>query len=216
MKARAALAALAAFAALVAPPARAQAAPMLTPETTFPPGLGVLRQDDIQMVLRTPTLEIRFLPIDPRTGNLLAPDAYQSFRTLLVENRARIDSVARIRGASQPGVAFVTFFGLAPGAFYDSEVLVLVIRNRVVRPTGLVPYTPGFLEQRLEPRQSRSAFIIYEEAIPVLEPFQLQYQAQYTADWQSKLSRINAERQRVALRAAKSPTRDSMAAPAPR
>ncbi|MCU0620994.1 MAG: hypothetical protein MUC69_05770 [Gemmatimonadales bacterium] len=205
---------LALLACLAAPAARAQNAPLLTPEASIPPGFGTLRQDDIQLVLRTPTLEIRFLPIDPRTGNLLAPDAYTSFRKLFLENRSRIDSVARMRGASQPGVAFVTFFGLAPGAFYDSEVLTLVIRNRLVRPTGLVPYTPGFLEQRLAPRESKSAFIVYEEAIPVLEPFQLQYQAQFTSDWTGKLSRINAERQRVALRAAKAPARDTLV-PAP-
>jgi hypothetical protein len=45
----------------------------------------------------------------------------------------------------------------------------------------------------------------------VLEPFQLQYQAQFTSDWTGKLSRINAERQRVALRAAKAPARDTLA-----
>jgi hypothetical protein len=193
---------LLALAALGAAPAAAQS-PLLTPETVVPPGYGTLRQDDIQAVIRTPTLEIRFLPIDLRTGNLLSPDGYNSFRKLVQDNRARIDSVAKSRGISQPGIAFVSFFGLAPGAFYDAEVVNLVVRNRLIRPIGLVPYTPGFMEQRLEPRDLRSAFYLYDEAIPVLEPFQVQYQNQYTAEWEGKLSRINAERQRAALRAQK-------------
>ena len=78
----------------------------------------------------------------------------------------------------------------------------------------IVPYTAGFMEQRLDPREMQSAFYLFEEAIPVLEPFQLQYQNQYLADWEAKLSRINGERQRVALRAAKAGALDTTVKPA--
>ena len=195
-------------------PCRLVAFPTRVPETVVPPGFGTLRQDDIQLTLRLGTIEIRFLPLDPRSGNLLANDAYTSFRKLVLDNRARIDSVARSRGISQPGLAYVSFFGLAPGAFYDAEALALVVRNRLLRPMGIVPYSPGFLEQRLDPREVRSAFYLYEEPIPVLEPFNLQYQNQYLADWSAKLSRINEERQRVALRASKAGAMDSAVRPA--
>jgi hypothetical protein len=204
---------VAAVLAVTGVPLAAQA-PVVSRDVAVPPGYGSLRQDDIQLTLRTPTLEIRFLPLDPRTGNLLANDAYTSFRKLLLDNRARIDEVARSKGISQPGVVYVSFFGLAPGASFDAEVLAIVVRNRLLRPLGIVPYTPGFLEQRLDARQSKSAFYLYEEAVPVLEPFQLQYQNQYTADWDPKLSRINGERQRVALRAAKAGAMDSTVKPA--
>lgn len=185
--------------------------PVISPDVATPPGFGTLRQDDIQMTLRLATLEIRFMPLDPRSGNLLAPDAYNSFKKLLLDNRARIDSLARARGISQPGIVFVSFFGVAPGAFYDAEALAITVRNRLLRPLGIVPYSPGFMEQRLDPREMRSAFYLYEEAIPVLEPFSLVYQNQYTAEWLSKLSRINGERQRVALRAAKAGALDTTA-----
>jgi hypothetical protein len=188
--------------------------PVLSPDAATPPGFGTLRQDDIQMTLRLPTLEIRFMPLDPRSGNLLAPDAYNSFRKLFLDNRARIDSVARARGISQPGIVFVSFFGVSPGAFYDAEALLITVRNRFLRPLGIVPYSPGFLEQRLEPREMRSAFYLYEEAIPVLEPFSLVYQNQYQAEWLGKLSRINGERQRVALRASKAGALDTLPKPA--
>jgi hypothetical protein len=199
--------------ALAAAPLAAQA-PLLSPDAATPPGFGTLKQDDIQMTLKLATVEIRFMPLDPRSGNLLAPDAYTSFRKLLLDNRARIDSVARTRGISQPGIVFVSFFGLAPGAFYDAESLAIIVRNRLLRPLGIVPYTPGFMEQRLDPRQMKSAFYLYEEAIPVLEPFSLQYQNQYTAEWAGKLSRINGERQRVALRASTAGAMDTAVKPA--
>lgn len=204
---------VAAALAFAAAPLVAQS-PLISPDMVVPPGYGTLKQDDIQLTVRTATLEIRFMPLDPRTGNLLANDAYVSFRQLLVNNRTRIDSVARLRGISQPGIAYVTYFGLAPGAFYDAEVLAIVVRNRLLRPIGIVPYSSGFLEQRLDPRESKSAFYLYEEAIPVLEPFSIQYQNQYTSDWEGKLSRINSERQRVALRATKAGALDSAVKPA--
>jgi hypothetical protein len=199
--------------ALAAAPLAAQA-PVMSPDVATPPGFGTLKQDDIQMTLKLSTIEIRFMPLDPRSGNLLAPDAYTSFRKLLFDNRGRIDSLARSRGISQPGIVFVSFFGLAPGAFYDAESLAIIVRNRLLRPLGIVPYTPGFMEQRLDPRQMKSAFYLYEEAIPVLEPFSLQYQNQYTAEWATKLSRINGERQRVALRASTAGAMDTAVKPA--
>jgi hypothetical protein len=205
---------IAAALALAAVPPLVAQAPLMSPDMIVPPGFGSLRQDDIQLTFRTSTLEIRFLPLDPRTGNLLANDAYQSFKQLLLNNRARIDSVARLRGISQPGIAYVSFFGLAPGAFYDAESLALTVRSRLFRPMGVVPYTPGFLEQRLDPREVKSAFYLFEEAIPVLEPFEVQYQNQFTGQWQDKLSKINGERQRVALRATKAGAMDSAVKPA--
>ena len=206
---------LALLALATLPPGRLAAQnPIVNPDMVVPPGYGSLRQDDIQMSLRLATIEIRFLPLDPRTGNLLANDAYQSSRKLLLDNRGRIDSVARARGISRPGIAYVSFFGVAPSAFFDAEALAIVVRNRLLRPLGIVPYTSGFLEQRLEPRDVKSAFYLFEEPIPVLEPFQLQYQNQYQAEWESKLSRINGERQRVALRAAKGGAIDSAVSPA--
>jgi hypothetical protein len=211
MSLRAAVAVIAC--ALGAAPLAAQT-PVISPDKATPPGFGTLRQDDIQMTLRLATIEIRFMPLDPRSGNLLAPDAYNSFKKLLLDNRARIDSLARARGISQPGIVFVSFFGLAPGAFYDAESLAITVRNRLLRPLGIVPYSPGFMEQRLDPREMKSAFYLYEEAIPVLEPFTLVYQNQYQAEWLSKISRINGERQRVALRASKAGAKDTIAIPA--
>lgn len=179
--------------------------PLPAAEQTVPPGYGSLRQDDLILKLRTPALEIRFMPLDSRVGNLLGTDAFQSLSGLVDQNRSRIDSVARERGVSRPGVAFVSFFGIQNGAFFDSDVIAILFRGRLLRPIGTVPYTPQFSGGRLEPRQLVSAFYLFEEQIPVLEPFTVQYYAS-TADWGSKLSLINRERQKVLARAYRAPT----------
>ncbi len=181
-------------------PARAQ---QDAPGAVIPPGFGTLRQSDLQLTLSTDQLEVRFLPLDPRVFNLLAPDAYQSLSALLEGRRAQIDSVARSVGVSQPGIALVSFFGLQANANYDAEVLTMVVRNRLIRPIGIVPYSPGFMEQRLEVRQQRTAFYLFEEEIPVFEPFSIQYYAASSEDWGRRLPVIDRERQRVSLRAAK-------------
>ena len=40
---------------------------VISPDVATPPGFGTLRQDDIQMTLRLATIEIRFMPLDPRS-----------------------------------------------------------------------------------------------------------------------------------------------------
>lgn len=169
---------------------------------SLPPGLGSLRQDNLTIRLRTDALEIRFLPLDPRILKLLSPDAYASLTGLIQSQRQAIDSVARLQGVSRPGLALVSFYGVQPNANFDADVLNLSIRNRLVRPAGIVPYTPGFTEQRLDVRQLASAIYLFDEPIPVFEPFELQYYQQISNDWEGRLSMIDRERQRVALRAA--------------
>lgn len=191
------LSALTAFSAL-----SAQVTPLPPAEQVVPPGFGSLKSDDLTLRLRTGAFEIRFLPLDTRVVNLLANDAFAALSQLVDQNRARIDSVARDRGVSRPGLAFVSFYGLQAGANFDAAVLTISSRGRLLRPIGIVPYTPQFSEGRLDPRQLASAFYLFDEQIPVLEPFQLQYYAAL-ADWGSRLSSINSERQRVAARAYK-------------
>lgn len=210
------LTALAALTVLSALPAHSQSNPLPAAEQVVPPGFGSLGQDDLTLKLRTPTLEVRFLPLDTRVSNLLANDAYKSLSQLVERNRPKIDSVARDRGVSRPGIAFVSFYGIQAGAFFDASVLAILFRGRLLRPIGIVSYTPQFSEGRLEPRQLVSAFYLFEEQIPVLEPFQIQYYNS-VADWGGRLSTINSERQRVAMRAYRAPVpHDSAPRPAPR
>ena len=176
-------------------------------EQVLPPGFGTLKQEDLQIALATTSLEIRFTPMDPRVINLLAPDAYTAMAALVTNNRPRIDSAARANAVSRPGIAFVQFFGLQPGANFDAQGLVLVFRGRLLRPIAIIPYSQKFTDGRLEPRQLVTAFYLFEEQIPVLEPFSLQYYQQGSTEWSSnRVAKLNNERQRVLLRSSKGTT----------
>ena len=58
-----------------------------------------------------------------------------------------------------------------PGARYDPQNLTLLVRNRVYRPLGIVPFTPRFTSQQLEVREQVSAIYLFEESIPVTDDF---------------------------------------------
>jgi hypothetical protein len=109
----------------------------------------------------------------------------------------------------------VSFFGIQSGAFFDADVLAILFRGRLLRPIGIVPYTPQFSGGRLEPRQLVSAFYLFEEQVPVLETFAIQYYGS-TADWGGRLPLINRERQKVLARAYRAPTEIEAPASAPR
>jgi hypothetical protein len=204
------------LAALSAAPALARAQGLPSSEQNVPPGFGTFKQEDLQIALATPSIEIRFMPLDPRVINLLSPDAYQAISVLFKNNRPRIDSAAHANAISRPGVAFVSFYGLAPGASYDATTLSITVHGRLLRSLAIIPYTPNFTNGRLEPRQLVSAFYVFEEQIPVLEPFTLQYQNQFSTEWTSnRVANINLERQRAMLRASKGSSTVSDVPPTP-
>lgn len=191
----------------VSHPGHSHAQNLPSSEQVVPPGFGTLKQEDLQIAVTNTVIEIRFTPLDPRVINLLAPDAYQAMAALVKSNRPRIDSAARYNAVSRPGIAYVQFYGLQPGANFDAQSLVLVFRGRLLRPIAILPYSPNFNDGRLEPRQQVTAFYLFEEQIPVLEPFSLQYYQQFSTEWTSnRVSKINTERQSALLRSSKGTT----------
>lgn len=166
----------------------------------LPPGYGSLSQDDLSLRMQNDELEIRFIPLSPRILPLLARDAYQSFRSLVENNRRGIDSVAARAGVSQPGLALVSFFGRRPDVRFDPQTLTLLVRNRIFRPLGLLPLTPRFTSQQLGVRDQVSAIYLFEEDLPVDDSFTLSYGALNSEDWQNKQQVLNRERARVAAR----------------
>jgi hypothetical protein len=166
----------------------------------LPPGYGSLTQDDLSLRMQNDELEIRFIPLSPRILPLLARDAYQSFRSLVENNRRGIDSVAARAGVSQPGLALVSFFGRRPDVRFDPQTLTLLVRNRIFRPLGLLPLTPRFTSQQLGVRDQVSAIYLFEEDLPVDDSFTLSYGALNSEDWQNKQQLLNRERARVAAR----------------
>lgn len=188
--------------------APAQSPPPLPADTVgalVAAGLGQLNQDVITLRLRLPTLEIRFTPLDERVTRLLAKDGYQSLTQLRVRNQAALDSVISRQALRRPGLVLVSFFGLAPNTSFDPALLMLDSRNRILRPVGFVPLSPSFSAQRLNARDQAMGIVLYEDPIPVTEPFTLTYLDASTDDWQQRLTRFDRERARIQAKATQSP-----------
>lgn len=184
---------------LAAAPACAQGQGALDPLP--PPGFGSLKQSDLALRARNDELEVRLVPLDQRVTRLLARDAYHSLESLIHSRRASIDSVARLYGLSAPGLALVTFFGGREGARFDPSTLTLGIRNRDLRPSGIVPLSPRFTSQQLGVREQVSAIFLFEELFPVTDDFNFAYQGLVSDSWEDKQRLLDRERGRVAARA---------------
>lgn len=161
------------------------------------PGLGQLNQDVITLRLSSGTLEVRIVPLEERLIRLLAPDAYQSLHLLLQSQRKRIDSIAAARGVREPGVALVSFYGLAPATRFDPAVLSISLRNQQYRPIGTVPLSPTFSNQQLDVREQASGLFVYERQLPTQEPFTVRYLDSTNDDWERRLTRLDSERARI-------------------
>jgi hypothetical protein len=170
-----------------------------------PRGFGSLRQTDLELRLRTDEIELRFVPLDERVLRLIGNDAYQSLVGLIATRRGQIDDIASQYGVSRPGLALVSFFGQRPGARFDPNVVSLVIRNQIVRPIGVVPLSPQFASQQLDVRGAASGILVFDQEIPVTEPFSVSYGGLTNNDWERRLVTLDRERQRVAGRARGAP-----------
>lgn len=165
-----------------------------------PIGYGTLKQDDLAIRLRSENLEVRFVPLDERVIRLLAPDAYGSLRGLVASRQAAIDSVGRLSGVSEPGLALVSFYGQQAGVRFDPQLVTIGVRGRVLQPIGIIPLNPTFSSQQLNVRQQASALYLFEEKVPVTESFQVSYGALTSDDWGNRLVQLERERGRVAAR----------------
>ena len=166
-----------------------------------PPGYGSLKQDNISLRISTSEIEVRFMPLDERLIRLLAPDAYASLHGLVVSRKAAIDEAARQDNLTQPGLVLVSFFALRPAARFDPDLVNISYRSQFERPAAIVPYTGNFSSRQLDVRQQASAIYLFDEPLPVFEPFEVVYGGSKAAWDDAVLRRIGVERSRVQARA---------------
>jgi hypothetical protein len=168
---------------------------------TLPPGgFGSLTQNDVALRIRTPDVEVRFVPLDARVTRLLARDSWESLRSVVESKRSAIDSVANTAGVARPGLALVTFFGQRVNARFDPQTLTVSARSREFRPLGIVPFSGRFTSQQLNVREQVSGIYLFEEDLPVNDSFTVLYAGQASDDWQGKQRSLDRERARVASR----------------
>lgn len=163
----------------------------------LPIGQGRLNQDVLTLRVGTGSLDIRFVPLEEGVLRLLSPDGYRALSNLVAEQRAALDSIGTVRGLRQPGLALVTFYGLAPNTRFDPQLLTVSLRNQLYRPVGILPLSPAFSNQQLDVRGQATAIFVFERPLPVLEPFTISYLTSSSSEWERKLSRLNTERARI-------------------
>jgi hypothetical protein len=166
-----------------------------------PPGHGQLRQDVITLSLRSGSLELRFTPLDERVTRLLSSDAYQSLQVLLTRQAGAIDSTVSRLGIRTPGLALVSFYGLAPNTRFDPQLVTLTVRNQQFQPAAVLPISTSFSSQQLDTRDQATGLIIFDQPIPVTEPFDLDYLDASSSDWARRLNRFDRERARIRAKA---------------
>jgi len=189
-----------------APPGTAAAPPGRissdsTAATAIPAGLGTLRQDDISIVLQPQGVRVTAIPLDESVIRTLAPDSYRSLRALLESRRQEIARRASMHGIREPRVWYVLFYGLAPDARFVPTDFTVSSGGRDYRPFDVVPISPGFGTQRLQPRETQKGLLLFDEGLDVSQPVIVTMGAERNPDWDGILRKIDAERAAIRARA---------------
>jgi hypothetical protein len=173
----------------------------LTAQDTLPTGYGTLKRDDIVVRFATDQLEIQVLPLDEQVIRLLLPDTYRSLTDLIKTKHAALDDAAQRAGVQHPSLVMVSFYGLVPQARFVPEDINLTSRGRIFRPVGIVPLSPSWNSQQLDPRQQAVALYLFEDGIGFREALTVTYQGLSNDSWsQGALRALERERARVLAR----------------
>ena len=172
----------------------------------IPAGYGTLKQDEIAITLQQGGVRITAIPLDETVIRTLAPDSYRTLHTTVENRRQQIMQRATIRGVREPRVWYITFTGLAPDARFIPTDVTVTSGGREFRPIDVIALTPGFSEQRVQPRETQRGLLVFDEALDVTQSITVIVGSERNTDWSndrsdSILSRIEAERAQVRARA---------------
>lgn len=182
-----------------------------TAANLIPPGFGTLHQDDISIVLQPENVRVSALPLDESVIRTLSPDSYRTLRAMVEDKRQQILQRAQIRGVHDPRVWYVRFYGLAPNARFVPTDMTITSGGRDYRPFDVIPITPGFGEQRLQPRETQAGLLLFDEGVDVDQPLVVTMGAERNMDWSNDpttaaiLSKIETERSSIRARAGAQP-----------
>jgi hypothetical protein len=187
-----------------APPAE-EAAPSTTQGRTTqelpPPGYGTLRQDDFTVPLNWSVVQIKVTPLDESVIRLAAPDTYQRLHGLVRSRAERIRQTAENEGLrGDPKVFLVSFFTRDYQVQFEPTSLQLQSQGIIFFPRGILPLTPDWGRQQLKQEETQSALYLFDPAIDLEVPFEVQYLEVRSFAWGAIIGRLQAERGRVVSR----------------
>lgn len=174
--------------------------------TLVPPGLGTVKQDSISIVLQPEGVRVSAIPLDESVIRVLASDSYRYLHATLESRRQQIIQRASMRGIRDPSIWYVRFFGLAPDARFVPTDFTVTSGGREYRPFDMIPLTPGFGTQRLQPREQQAALLLFEEGLDDSQPLVVTMGSERNTDWETILLKtIDPERAAIRARAASHP-----------
>jgi hypothetical protein len=177
-----------------------------TSSALIPAGLGTVRQDSISIMLQPEGVRVTAIPLDETVIRVLAPDSYRSLHAVLESKRQQVMQRATVRGIREPQVWYVRFYGLAPDARFVPTDFTVTSGGREYRPFDVIPLTPGFGTQRLQPRELQAALLLFEDGLDVSQTLVVTMGSQRNTDWETILLRtIDPERAAIRARAASRP-----------
>lgn len=185
---------LAAFLAACALPAEMADPGAAAPGVLPPPGFGTLRQNEVSIRLRSGDLQLMVTPLDESVTRMTAPDTYRRLASMATTHGERA-------GAPAASLFLVSFYSEQADARFVPEEVQLVARGVRVRPTAVVPVTPGWGERRLAQRATEMAVYGFMGAIDLESEITLAYGLEQSNAWATILPRIQAERARAHARA---------------
>jgi hypothetical protein len=177
-----------------------------TSSALVPAGFGTLKQDEIAIVLQPSGVRVTVIPLDESVIRALAPDSYRSLHNTLESKRQQVLQRAASHNLRDPRVWYVTFTGLVPDARFVPTDITVTSGGRDYRPLEVLGLSPGFAEQRLQPRQTEKGLLIFDEALDVTQPITVTIGSERNTDWSndrsdSILSKIESERAQIRARA---------------
>jgi hypothetical protein len=181
-----------------------------TTSTLVPPGFGTLRQDDISIVLEGDGFRVSVLPLDESVIRLLAPDSYRGLRSTVESKRQLVRQRAGVRGIRDPRIWQVRFFGRAADARFVPTDITVTSGGREYRAVDVIGVSPGFSEQRLQPRETQTGLLVFEDGLDVSQPVVVSMGTARNTDWGwdppvAILKTLDTERASVRTRAAGRP-----------
>jgi hypothetical protein len=178
-----------------------------TSTTLIPAGFGTLKQDDIAIVLEPNGVHVTAIPLDEPVIRTLAPDSYRALEARLDSKRTQVAQRAAMHGVRTPRVWYVVFSGLTADARFVPTDITVTSGGRDFRPFDVIPLSAGFGEQRLQPRETQSGLLLFDEAVDVAQPITVTTGTDRNTDWEVILHRLDAERAAIRSRASRAPRR---------
>lgn len=180
-------------------PAGSRAAPSAArPSPFIPAGHGTLRQDEITVAFRSGALQVKVTPLAEPVIRLTAPDTYRRLHALAERRRGQ---AARSAAGGEHALFLVSFFSEQPDAHFQPEDLQISQQGALLRPTSILPVTPGWGRQRIEPQDPQLAVYAFGGNVDFELSFTVRYGFTSSNAWAQLLPTLETERARVRARA---------------